>query len=114
MLVTFFVGYEVKKVILYALVSFYFNYWIDKYNLSRKRTVRYHINSTLNSYMMRTIQMAAPLFICSQLLVHNRSYAKILSLLASVLCYFRPFMEMVRASRRKDEVGKTLRYRQCK
>lgn len=114
MLITFFIGYEVKRVVLYALVSFYFNYWMDKYNLSRKRTVCYHVNSTLNSYMMQTVQLSVPLFIFSQVLVHGASAVKLLLLIIGVMCYFRPFTKMVRATRSKDEVGKNLTYRQCK
>lgn len=114
MLVTFFLGFEVKKVVLYAIISFYFNYWIDKYNLSRKRTVRYHVNSTLNSYMMKTVQLAISLFVCSQLLLHNRSTVKLMVLAVSIMLYLRPFMDSVRSTRKKDEVGKNYTYQQCK
>jgi hypothetical protein len=114
MLVTFFLGFEVKKVVLYAMISFYFSYWIDKYNLSRRRTVRTHVNSTLNIYMMTIMQLCTPLFIASQLLLHNHSFIKMFLLVLSLMSFYKPFINLVKADRHKDEVGKNLTYRVSK
>lgn len=110
MVLTFFLGYEIKKIILYALISSFFNYWIDKYNLARKRTAKYHVNATLNIYMMTVLQTTVPFFIACQLFFHNRSVAKWILLIVSLVGLLKPIIRMFKAGREKDEYGKNLKY----
>jgi magnesium-transporting ATPase (P-type) len=65
-------------------------YWIDKYNLARRRTVMYNINSALNTFMMRTIHLTITVFILMMMGMHRFTAIKALLLVISLLLYTKP------------------------
>ncbi len=95
---------------LYAIISFYFSYWIDKYNLSRCRVVKYHINLTLNKYMMHVAHFSIVIFLVCQLFMYNRSAYKLVLLAISLILFFKPFIFWIGNGVQKVEVGSELTF----
>lgn len=116
MLLTFVFAHESYRVVLYALICQFCSYWIDKYNLARRRTVIYHINASLNNLMMRLVHVAVTAFLLMMIITHGFSTAKVVLLAISLFFCANPAMARVRrrGQRAKEEFGRNLRYSACK
>jgi hypothetical protein len=116
MLLTFVFGYESYRVIIFAMVCMVCCYWIDKYNLARRRTVKFNINSALNTFMMRIVHLTVTIFILMMIGMHGFTFIKAFLLILSVIRYAKPaiFKARARSHRQKEEQGSNLKYSDCK
>ena len=91
-------------------------YWIDKYNLARRRTVVYHINADLNLLMMNAVHSTVTGFILMMAGMHGISSLKAILLVVSLAIWMKPAIVWARKRSRKDrqEIGSNLRFSACK
>lgn len=88
-------------MVLYSILSFYFSYWMDKYNLTRRRVVKSHVNETLNYYMMSISHLSVSAFLLCQLYLYP-STLKGLLFFVSVFFYYKPMIKYVVSSYKKN------------
>lgn len=99
----------VPKALPYTIIHVFFVYYLDKYNLVRRRSVLMNVNGTMNRTMMNILILCIPVHLVAEMMYNSEiSCIMLILLLLSILVSIR-FKTKVRDGKKVD-IASTMNY----